>query len=86
MVVKKIGLTQERAFMDIGYQPDQDGERIQRIPSFACKDIGINNTFETRAATDQEPMKKYIDHAESAHHMQVLSADVIFKLQKAIKK
>jgi len=31
MVVKKIGLTQERAFMDIGYQPDQDGERIQRI-------------------------------------------------------
>ncbi len=31
-------------------------------------------------------MKKFIDHAESAHNMPVLTADVIFKVKKAIKK
>ncbi|HJX56445.1 MAG TPA: DUF1059 domain-containing protein [Methanoregula sp.] len=72
--------------MDIGYQPYQDGGRIHQIHSFACIDIGIDCTFETQAATDQELMRRFIDHAESAHHMQVLSADVIFKLQNAIKK
>jgi predicted small metal-binding protein len=72
--------------MDIGYQPCQDGGGIHRIHSFACIDIGIDCTFETQAATDQELMRRFIDHAESAHHMQVLSADVIFKLQNAIKK
>jgi len=86
MMVNKIGLAQKKAFTDIGYQPDQDGGRIQRFPSFACKDIGIDCTFETQGATDQELMRRFIDHAESAHHMQVLSADIIFRLQKAIKR
>jgi hypothetical protein len=31
-------------------------------------------------------MKKYIDHAEHVHMIQVLSAEEIFKLQKAIKQ
>lgn len=86
MIGNKIGLAQEKAFIDIGYQPGQDGGIQQRIPSFACKDIGIDCTFETQAATDQELMRRFIDHAESAHNMQVLSADIIFKMQRAIKK
>jgi len=86
MGVKKTGLAQEIPFANSGYQPDQDGGRIQRFPSFACKDIGIDCMFETQGATDQELMRRIIDHAESAHHMQVLSADVILKIQKAIKK
>jgi|GEM_PF-998251 len=86
MMGNKIGLAQEKAFMDIGYQPVHDGGSFKRIPSFACKDIGIDCTFETQAATDQELMRRFIDHAESAHNMQVLSADIIFKIKEAIKK
>ena len=31
-------------------------------------------------------MRKFIDHAESAHKMDLLTADVIYRVQKAIKK
>ena len=31
-------------------------------------------------------MKKFIDHAESAHNMPVLTADVLLKVKKVIKK
>ena len=31
-------------------------------------------------------MKEFIDHAASVHRMEVLSADVILKVQNAIKK
>jgi predicted small metal-binding protein len=55
------------------------------MASFTCKDIGIDCPFEAQAITDQELMKKFIDHAESDHKMLVLSADVIFKVQRAIK-
>jgi predicted small metal-binding protein len=30
-------------------------------------------------------MKKFIDHAETSHNMQVLPADIILKVQNAIK-
>jgi predicted small metal-binding protein len=43
-------------------------------------------SFKADGATTQELMKKIIDHAETAHNMQVLTADVIFQVQKAIKK
>jgi predicted small metal-binding protein len=43
-------------------------------------------SFETTGTTDREIMKKFIDHAESAHNLPVLTADVIFKVKKAIKK
>jgi predicted small metal-binding protein len=31
-------------------------------------------------------MKKFIDHAESAHNMPVLTADVLLKVKKVIKE
>ena len=31
-------------------------------------------------------MKKFVEHAEPAHDMNVLPADIIYKFQKAIKK
>ncbi|MDD1692717.1 MAG: DUF1059 domain-containing protein [Methanoregula sp.] len=46
------------------------------MPSFMCKDIGIDCPFEAHGTTNAEP----------AHKMHVLSADVIFKVQNAIKK
>lgn len=42
--------------------------------------------FEAKGTTNPELMRKFIDHAETAHKMQVLPADIIFKLQKAIRK
>jgi len=43
-------------------------------------------SFEAKGTTNHELMRKFIDHAETAHKMQVLPADVIFKVQQAIKK
>ncbi|MCK9590981.1 MAG: DUF1059 domain-containing protein [Methanoregula sp.] len=86
MVVKKIGFAQERAYINSGYQTDWEGRRIQQFASFACKDIGMDCPFEAQAVTHHELMKKFIDHAGSAHNLQVLSADVIYKMQNAIKK
>ena len=54
--------------------------------SFTCRDLGMDCSFETTGTTDGEIMKKFIDHAESAHNMPVLTADVLLKVQKAIKK
>jgi predicted small metal-binding protein len=51
-----------------------------------CKDLGINCSFEATGTTDNEIMRKFIDHAESAHNMDLLTADVIYRVQKAIKK
>jgi predicted small metal-binding protein len=43
-------------------------------------------SFETIETTDREIIKKFIDHAESTHNMPYLTADVILKVKKAIKK
>jgi len=59
---------------------------MQKTPkmSFHCKDIGMDCSFEMHGSTRNEIMGKFISHAESAHKMQVLSADVIFNVQNAI--
>lgn len=54
--------------------------------SLMCRDLGIDCPFEAHGSTKPELMRKFIEHAEPAHRMEVLSADVIFKVQKAIKK
>ena len=86
IVVKIIALVQELVIVESGYQVNQNGRSLQGMASFTCRDIGIDCPFETHATTDNELMRKFIKHAESAHNLQVLSADVIFKVQNAIKK
>jgi len=56
------------------------------MASLMCRDLGIDCPFEAHGSTNPELMRKFIEHAEPAHKMQVLSADVIFKVQNAIKK
>jgi len=51
-----------------------------------CKDLGMDCTFQAAGTTDTEIMKGFIVHAASAHKMKVLSAEIIFKVQNAIKK
>jgi predicted small metal-binding protein len=54
--------------------------------SLTCKDVGIECTYELNGSDEREIMKQFIDHAESEHKMSVLSADVIYRVQKAIRK
>jgi predicted small metal-binding protein len=53
--------------------------------SFTCRDIGMDCPFETTGTTQGEIIKKFIDHAESAHNMPVLTADVMLKVKTALK-
>lgn len=50
-----------------------------------CKDLGIDCSFKVIGTTDNEVMRKFIDHAESSHNMDLLTADVIYRVQKVIK-
>ena len=61
---------------------------LQEAPvmSFRCKDIGMDCPFEAHGSTAHELMRKFIDHAEPVHNMQILSADFIFDVHNAIKK
>jgi predicted small metal-binding protein len=53
---------------------------------FLCRDLGMDCCFETTGETHTEVMRKFIDHAGSAHHMEVLTADVLYRVHKAIHK
>ena len=54
--------------------------------SFTCRDLGMDCTFEITGTSNSEVMKKFIKHAESAHNMPVLPADVLLKVKNTIKK
>jgi predicted small metal-binding protein len=56
------------------------------MASFMCKDLGMECSFEAKGTNDREIMRQFINHAESAHKMLVLPADVIYQIQKSIKK
>ena len=56
------------------------------MASFSCKNLGMDCSFEATGTSDSEIMKKFVEHAEPAHNMNVLTADIIYKVQKAIKK
>jgi len=86
MTAERLGLMQDLASVDTEYQINQISDRKQKMASFTCRDIGIDCPFEAQATTNKELMRKFIDHAESDHKMQVLSADVILKVRNAFKK
>ena len=43
-------------------------------------------SFQAAGTTDTGIMKEFIDHAASAYKMEVLSAEIIFKVQNGMKK
>jgi len=51
-----------------------------------CKDLGIDCSYVTTGTTRNEVMRKFIEHAGSVHNMDVLTADIIYRVQKAIQK
>jgi len=54
--------------------------------SFTCRDLGMDCSFKATGTTEGELMKKFVEHAEHTHNMKVLNAEIIYKVQKAIKK
>ncbi len=58
----------------------------KKMPSFACKDIGMDCKFETTAPSEAELMKKIAEHAKSAHKMETIPPDVMARVKAAIKK
>ncbi len=56
------------------------------MPSFACKDIGMDCKFETTAPTEAELITKIAAHAKSVHKIDPVPADLLAKIKKAIKK
>ena len=55
------------------------------MPSFKCKDIGMDCKFEATAKTQDELMKKISTHAASAHKMTKVPPETMTKIKKAIK-
>ena len=51
-----------------------------------CRDLGMDCSFRATETADTNNMNACIDHAASVHKMQVLSAEVILKVQNAIKR
>jgi len=51
-----------------------------------CRDPGMDCSFQAAGTTDTGIMKEFIDHAASAYKMEVLSAEIIFKVQNGMKK
>lgn len=55
------------------------------MPSFKCRDIGMDCPFEATAPTEAELMKKIAEHVEKAHGMKLVPPDVMAKIKGAIK-
>ena len=56
------------------------------MPSFKCKDLGMDCPFETEAETEGELMKKISNHASKVHDMKEISPDMLAKVKMAIGK
>ena len=56
------------------------------MPSFACKDIGMDCPFTAEAPTEAELLKKIAEHAMTAHKMVTVPPDMMMKIKNAIKK
>jgi predicted small metal-binding protein len=68
--------------------PETEVGLIQKIPvmSFCCRDIGMDCSFESEGLTESGVLREFIHHADSSHNLDVLPADLLFKIKGAIKK
>jgi predicted small metal-binding protein len=56
------------------------------MPSFKCKDIGMNCGFEVKDENQDELMAVIALHADKTHNMKQPTPEVADKIKKAIKK
>jgi len=55
------------------------------MPSFKCKDIGMDCPFEAKAKSNEELMKMISAHASKVHNMTIVPPDMMAKIKGAIK-
>jgi predicted small metal-binding protein len=67
-------------------KPEQIKRPALHKAVYLCKDLGMDCSFEATGATHTEVMRKFIDHAQTAHHVDVLTADVLYRVHKAIHR
>ncbi len=58
---------------------------MKKIPSFKCRDIGMNCPFETAGKNEDEIMKKITEHAGKVHNMKTIDRGTMEKIKGAIK-
>lgn len=55
------------------------------MPSFKCKDIGLECPFEVSALTKGGLIRKISKHTSEVHQLGEVPADMMQKIEKAIK-
>jgi predicted small metal-binding protein len=68
-----------------GYEPVSGVADKTPCVSLCCRDIGLDCSFEAIGETRPLTMREFIRHAETSHNMQVLSAEVLFKIKDSMK-
>jgi predicted small metal-binding protein len=58
----------------------------KKMPTFVCKDIGMDCGFKASAPTEAELMTKIAEHAKSVHNIDKISPELMDKVKKAIKE
>ena len=59
---------------------------VRRMPSFVCKDLGMDCPFKASAPTEAELMKKIAEHAKAVHKIDPVPPDMVAKIKSVIKK
>jgi predicted small metal-binding protein len=49
-----------------------------------CRDVGMDCKFEVRAETEEEILKKAVEHAQAVHAMKEIPKEVVEKVRAAI--
>ncbi|MGC8586348.1 MAG: DUF1059 domain-containing protein [Candidatus Micrarchaeia archaeon] len=56
------------------------------MKSFACRDIGMDCSFTTKAKDEAALMKKIAEHARKAHNITNIDDAMMAKIKAAIKE
>jgi predicted small metal-binding protein len=62
-----------------------NNDLVNIMPSFKCKDIGMDCPFQATAPNEAELEKKIAEHARSAHNIQNQDKDFWIMIKKAVK-
>jgi predicted small metal-binding protein len=49
-----------------------------------CKDVGVDCKFEAHGETEEELLKKAVEHAQTVHNMKEIPKEVVEKVRAAI--
>ena len=75
----------KRVRKPVYFVPTEDEGRCKMAKRLRCRDVGMDCDFETRAATEEEILKKAAAHAQSVHSMKVIPKEVLEKVRAAIR-